>query len=199
MSEEEVLRIAVVAILGSAIGISGWHRRRARIEGGTISRSQESPFLILLRIVATLPILATVLAFVVHPPWMAFSQLALPRWLRWTGVASGVLAVPLVFWVVKSLGRNISETVLTKRDHRLVTEGPYRWVRHPLYGVGLLLLLGLSLITASWLLAAVTLLAALLILTVIIPREESALIETFGARYTEYQRRTGRILPIRPS
>jgi protein-S-isoprenylcysteine O-methyltransferase Ste14 len=47
-----------------------------------------------------------------------------------------VLTLPAALWVFSALGRNVSETVLTKGDHELVTAGPYRWIRHPLYTTG---------------------------------------------------------------
>ncbi len=46
---------------------------------------------------------------------------ALPAWIRWIGVIAGLLTIPAVPWVLGSLGHNVSETVLTKRDHQLVT------------------------------------------------------------------------------
>jgi hypothetical protein len=49
-----------------------------------------------------------------------------------------------------NLGRNVSETVLTKESHELVTSGPYRWIRHPLYTTGIALFVALGLIAANW-------------------------------------------------
>jgi hypothetical protein len=48
--------------------------------------------------------------------------------------------VPAAWWVFSSIGRNVTETVLTKADHTLVTTGPYRWLRHPLYATAAALL-----------------------------------------------------------
>jgi protein-S-isoprenylcysteine O-methyltransferase Ste14 len=48
-----------------------------------------------------------------------------------------------------SIGANISETILTKRTHQLVTHGPYRWIRHPLYAFSLLELFSLALLADS--------------------------------------------------
>ncbi len=101
----------------------------------------------------------------------------------------------LVYWVVASLGDNISETVLTKQEHELVVHGPYRWIRHPLYATGLLLLVSASLITASWFIGALTITAAAGIRWVVIPAEESALIAKFGDGYRDYMKRTGRLVP----
>jgi protein-S-isoprenylcysteine O-methyltransferase Ste14 len=103
--------------------------------------------------------------------------------------------VPLVVWTLRSLGENVSETVLTKENHRLVREGPYRWVRHPLYASGSLLLLGISLASAIWFLGIMSVLVILIFRWFIVPKEESALVAKFGDGYLEYRRRTGAMLP----
>ncbi len=71
----------------------------------------------------------------INPPWMAWSQVELPTGLRWTGVALGVISVGLIYWLFSSIGSGITPTVATRKEHVLVTHGPYHWVRHPLYTV----------------------------------------------------------------
>jgi protein-S-isoprenylcysteine O-methyltransferase Ste14 len=196
VDQEQVFRAWLAIILVLSVGISGYHRDRARRSGEAIARSNESGPLILARITITLPLLASIIAWLIHPATMAWSQFDAPLWLRGTGAILGAVAVPLVYWVVSTLGNNISETVLTKRDHNLVTRGPYRWIRHPLYAVGILLLAAAALLMASWVVVALTLLALLGIRFVVIPREEAALVAKFGNQYIEYRARTGRLLPI---
>ncbi|MBI3320029.1 MAG: isoprenylcysteine carboxylmethyltransferase family protein [Candidatus Omnitrophica bacterium] len=84
--------------------------------------------------------------------------------------------------------------VVTRKDHTLVTSGPYRYVRHPFYlsfGLGVL---GGSLAMANWfiLLTGVLPLGFLMARTRI---EEAKLIGRFGVEYQEYMRRVGRFLP----
>jgi protein-S-isoprenylcysteine O-methyltransferase Ste14 len=124
--------------------------------------------------------------------WAAFDA---PEWARLAGVGLGVLSIPSVYWVLTSLGKNVSETVLTKPGHELVTVGPYRWIRHPLYTTGLALLLAVGLMAANVLFLLFALLAAVLILSVVIPREEAALRDRFGDEYARYMERTGRLFP----
>ncbi len=90
-----------------------------------------------------LPLWLSVVAYVVNPKWLGWSALSLPDWLRWTGTALAILAVPGVFWTFRALGTNVSETYLTKPGQTLVTNGPYRWIRHPLYTTAVGLFLGL--------------------------------------------------------
>ena len=50
----------------------------------------------------------------------------------------------------------LPETVLTKADHVLVTTGPYRWMRHPLYAMGGALFVAVGLMSASWFILGVS-------------------------------------------
>ncbi|RIL12128.1 isoprenylcysteine carboxylmethyltransferase family protein, partial [bacterium] len=83
---------------------------------------------------------------------------------------------------------------VTRRHHTLVTTGPYRWVRHPLYSVGVLFMLGLSTLLGSWLIPvlAIPAMAGLMLRT---PAEEAGLVARFGDGYRAYMARTGRYLP----
>jgi len=104
------------------------------------------------------------------------------------------LCVPLIYWLFSSLGKNVTSTVAIRKDHALVTHGPYRWVRHPLYSVGFVAFTGFSLLAANWFILA-TLLLAFGVLMQRTPIEERRLIERFGDDYLEYMQRTGRYLP----
>jgi protein-S-isoprenylcysteine O-methyltransferase Ste14 len=103
--------------------------------------------------------------------------------------------VPVVYWVLTSLGRNISETYLTKGEHVLVSHGPYRWVRHPLYSAATLAFLGLGLLAANAVMLVMALVMIVAIALLVIPREEAELTGKFGPAYVEYMGRTGRLLP----
>jgi protein-S-isoprenylcysteine O-methyltransferase Ste14 len=150
---------------------------------------------LILRAVMTLPLLMAILLYAFIPEWMAWSTITLPVWVRWLGVGLGIACLPLIRWVFSSIGSNISETVLTKREHKLVTEGPYRWVRHPLYGVGLLEILALSLIAGNWFMALLWVIGVLVFRFIVIPIEEAKLIAAFDGEYERYRARTGALAP----
>ena len=44
-----------------------------------------------------------------------------------------VTACGLLVWTFRCLGKNLTDTVVTRQEHTLVMQGPYRWVRHPFY------------------------------------------------------------------
>ena len=119
---------------------------------------------------------------------------AFPDWLRWVGVGMAALSIPLAYWATRALGNNVTRTVVTRENHELITSGPYRWVRHPLYSVGILFFTGLILIAANWFMMVLVLLTFPMLI-IRLPKEEEMLIERFGDAYREYQRRTGRLLP----
>ena len=190
-----MFRWIVLVVFASNIAISAYYRRKARQSGETISRGEEGAFFVILRLVFALPLFLAIIIYVINPAWMAWSSVAVPVWVRWIGAGLGIAIVPLMYWVFSTIGRNISETVLTKETHELVTDGPYRWVRHPLYTVATLLLMSISLITANWFIGLMTVLAISMIVLVVVPREEANLIETFGDDYRAYKKRTGGLLP----
>jgi protein-S-isoprenylcysteine O-methyltransferase Ste14 len=190
-----MFRWLAVAILLGAVGTSGYYRRRARLGSETIARRREGGFFLALRALIALLLFLPVIAYVAIPAWMTWASFVLPEWIRWLGVVVGMLTIPAVSWVLRTLGRNVSETVLTKREHDLVTAGPYHWVRHPLYTTGLTLVVALGLMLASWFVLSVATVAALLIRLVVIPAEERALMAKFGDQYRAYRGRTGRLLP----
>jgi protein-S-isoprenylcysteine O-methyltransferase Ste14 len=174
--------------------IGVYHRVRAA-SGERLSRRDEGVFVMVALRLFGLVAWAALLTYMINPRWMAWSSLPVPTWVRYTGAALGVLIVPpLLFWVFHSLGRNLTDTVVTRREHTLVTHGPYRWVRHPFYGVGFLGLLAASLITANWFIA----LTGAVVIALLVYRtrtEEAKLIERFGDEYRAYRNQTGAFFP----
>ncbi|HEX6104919.1 MAG TPA: isoprenylcysteine carboxylmethyltransferase family protein [Gemmatimonadales bacterium] len=190
-----MFRWLILAVLLSALTVSGYHRARARQDGEPVARRREGPLFLVLRGVMALALFGGILAHVIRPGWMAWASFDAPRPLRWLGLVLGVLTVPAVHWVLGALGRNVTETVLTRERHELVTGGPYRWVRHPLYTTGLTLFVALGLMAGSWFVLMAAGLAFALLRLLVIPREEQALLARFGERYELYMLRTGRLVP----
>lgn len=188
-------RLAFVAVFATAIAISGVYRSRARAESETIPRRAEGTKAVLGRMLLALPLLVAILMYVFLPGRMSWASLDLPEGARWFGVLIGAITIPMLIWVFRSIGSNISETVLTKEDHELVKAGPYRWVRHPLYATGLLLILSLGLIAGSWVLIVLWMVGVVSFRFVVIPAEEAKLVEAFGDDYLEFMNSTGALLP----
>ena len=185
-------RILVLVILVSTIAIMLPHRLKART-GEKLDRRQEGAILIPLRLCG-LVAWTGILVYIIRPGWMEWSELELPAWLRWAGVGLGLSCLGLLYWTVSTLGSNLTDTVVTRARHTLVTNGPYRWVRHPLYLTALLLFVSLSLVSASWFLA-LAFSPAFVLLVIRTGKEEQKLAERFGDEYRQYTQRTGRFFP----
>jgi protein-S-isoprenylcysteine O-methyltransferase Ste14 len=190
-----MFRWLALVIVASVFAISAYHRRRARQTSETIARRREGALFVILRTVFALPLFAAVLAYLINPASMTWSEFGAPHWVRWIGVAIGALTVPSAWWLFRNLGRNVSETVLTKAHHSLVTTGPYRWVRHPLYATGGALLVAVGLIAANWFILLLASGVVVLVRVLVVPREEQELIAKFGDDYRRYRERTGGMFP----
>lgn len=149
MSDDNIFRWVMIAGLVTVLPVAVYHRRRS-MTSEKLDRRQEGWFiLLLLRPLGVIGMLGVV-AYLIDPTWMEWSSVPLPTWLRWVGVALGVLAGLLLVWTFRNLGRNLTDTVVTRKEHSLVTTGPYRWVRHPFYVSFALAMLASSLATANW-------------------------------------------------
>jgi protein-S-isoprenylcysteine O-methyltransferase Ste14 len=192
---ENIFRLLAGLIFFTAIGISSYYRRKADKDSGErISRKVDgTAFMNIIKIGGLLLWLSPFLYFI-NPAWMAWSKIGLPEWVRWIGVVIGVFCTLGIYWLFSSIGTGITPTSATRKQHQLVTSGPYRWVRHPLYTVGSSMFIALGLMADNWFIITLGMLA-FLAMAMRTPREEANLIEKFGDEYREYMRRTGRFLP----
>lgn len=189
-----MFRIFGIILFLSGFGIAFYFRRKSERAGEPVPFHEEGRFIMLSLRIAGLAMWLSVILWLINPRWMAWSQLEIPEFLRWSGVALGFVCLPLVYWLFSSIGINITQTVETRADHQLVTSGPYRYVRHPLYTVGIMMFFALALMAANWFIAVATSIV-LVMLLVRLPKEEAKLIERFGDDYRQYMQRTGKLLP----
>jgi protein-S-isoprenylcysteine O-methyltransferase Ste14 len=129
------------------------------------------------------------LAPVLRRPWLPESPIvaALAAVLCIGGVALAIMAR-------RALGANWSAQPSLQEGHELVTSGPYRHVRHPIYTGILLAILG-SVLTAAamWLVLFV---AAIAVFVYRIKVEEALMRQQFPDRYPAYQERTRALIPL---
>jgi protein-S-isoprenylcysteine O-methyltransferase Ste14 len=139
--------------------------------------------------------LAGILVYSINPHLMKWSALPLPFWLRWFGFFIGLAALIIFSWVLRSLGQNFSTTLTIKKDQTLVIQGPYQWVRHPMYTSFVLLWVGYFLLSTNWYIGLTGIVGFVWAIVVRTPKEEQMMIEQFGDEYIAYMKRTGRYLP----
>lgn len=194
MDDDQTFRIVLIVVALTVFPVMAYSRVRSQATGEKLDRWQEGRFILFtLRPVGVAAMLG-LLAFTINPSWMAWSSVRLSAWLRWTGAGFGVAAAGLLIWTVRNLGPNLTDTVVTRREHTLVTTGPYRWVRHPFYDAAGLAILASSLITANWFVSMTGGLAFILMI-VRTETEEKHLLARFGDSYRAYMERTGRFVP----
>ena len=106
-----------------------------------------------------------------------------------------VLGLVLAIWARVTLGKNWSVTVTFKENHELIVQGPYAFVRHPIYTGILFMFLGTALAvgTVGGLLSVPILFVSYWIKY---RKEEAFMIEHFGEQYREYMRRVRAIIPF---
>ena len=193
MSDDQLFRAILLAgfVVLTPVGI--YHRLKSRTDE-KLDRRQEGPFiLVTLRLLGIVGMLG-VITYLASPSWMVWAALQLPLWLRWMGVGFGIIAGLLFVWTLINLGKNLTDTVVTRKEHTLVTTGPYRWIRHPFYTSAALMVPASFFATANWFFLVVG--CVLFLLLVIRTRKEEAnLIARFGDAYRDYVKQTGRFLP----
>ncbi len=104
--------------------------------------------------------------------------------------------VSVIFWTWTqvALDTQWSAQLQLKKNHRLVTTGPYARIRHPLYTAMVGWCLSLALLTANWIFVAVCALSIGGLLWRV-PKEEQMMIKAFGEEYKAYMQRTRRFFP----
>ena len=194
MNLDATFRPLVVAGFFLVILIALPFRIRSQATGESLDRRQEGLAMMIGLRLGGVALWAGVIAFMIDPTWMAWSAMPLPVGARWSGVALTIVTALVLLWTLRSLGPNLTDTVVTRAAHTLVTRGPYRWVRHPFYDCMALFMLSISLMMANWFVIASGILTFAL-LAMRSHTEEQKLLERFGDPYRAYRASTGRFLP----
>ena len=193
MDSEWSFRIALAGLIVLFLPVGVYHRLKAAT-GEPLRRRDEGNFVMIALRLSGLFGMMAILTYLFDPRLMRWSQVALPAGLRWVGLPLGLMAEAWTFWMFRSLGANLTDTVTVREHATLVTHGPYRWVRHPLYLGVLLIMLASSLLTANALILSFGIVAVALLI-VRSGTEEAKLEDRFGAPYLAYRSRTGFLFP----
>ena len=127
-------------------------------------------------------------------PWLQHRLFSRSDSLDITAILITITGMLFAVWARIFLGRNWSSAPMIREQHELIRSGPYRLVRHPIYTGILLAMVGTFLANGK----VRGLLAVLLVWlgwTIKSRMEEEFMVRTFGARYEEYRRTTGALVP----
>lgn len=194
MNTELIFRIALAVIGTIYTVIRIYYTRLAMQADRNFFRPRRDIRQFVFGTLGFLNIVPTVI-YVVAPEQLVWAALPLPSGWRWLGVGLGLVGIFFLLWVHHTLGKNFSVPGVMKEKQSLVTIGPYRWVRHPMYTALFLVTLVYFLISSNWFIGLVWIGWIVGTVATMIRDEEAALIEKFGDEYRAYMQRTGRFLP----
>jgi len=119
---------------------------------------------------------------------------SVPVWLRSIGLVLSLAGIGLLVWTHEHLGRQWSADLVIQSSHVLITSGPYRWIRHPMYSALFAFFIGTALSSGNYLIEALSL---VIILNIFfrLPNEEKMMLEKFGDEYRAYAEKTGQFFP----
>ena len=105
-------------------------------------------------------------------------------------------ALVLFYATHKALGRNWSVTLAVREEHSLVTDGVYRFVRHPMYTAFWMWAIAQALTLQNWVAGPAGIIGFGTLYLLRVGREEALMRETFGATWDAYAARTPRVIPF---
>jgi len=103
------------------------------------------------------------------------------------------LGIAFAIWARVHLGKNWGMPMSLREGHALVTSGPYRLVRHPIYTGAIAAMLGSALVSPIWSVIFVLFTAYFVYSAT---REEKMMVQQFGETYRAYQARSKMLIPF---
>jgi protein-S-isoprenylcysteine O-methyltransferase Ste14 len=197
MQNETIFKIAF-GVLAISITSAMIHAnlRAHRAHGSPLVRAKnEYRPLLLVRLLFAIPVYAALIDWLVSLNKIPWSYMKMPEFMRWIGCGLVAVAGILFWWIHLTLGSNYRSTMGLHEKHTLVTQGPYRFVRHPTYVTFLVIPVILFLITSNWLIGSSSFVLFFILMVVRAPIEEKELINRYGDEYRLYMRRTNRFFP----
>jgi protein-S-isoprenylcysteine O-methyltransferase Ste14 len=183
---------SVVRVLGVAKGKKWWRRKDEVVE----SRGTGAEKLFLFFAFLGMQLIPFIYIF---SSWLNFADYQLPAGMSnlmgWSGCVVFAVAIWILWRSHVDLGRNFSPELKIREDHKLVTEGIFRYIRHPMYASHWVWALAQAMLLQNWI-AGLSMLGAIWPLySYRVTREEYMMCDRFGDDYRDYMGRTGRFFP----
>ena len=128
-------------------------------------------------------------------PVFSFAEYPLRAGPLAAGIACFVAGLWLFYRSHADLGTNWSITLEVREQHRLITHGVYRRVRHPMYSALLLYSVGQAFVIPNWVAGPSYLVAFGILYACRVGAEEAMMRDQFGGEYRDYSSRTRRLVP----
>jgi len=127
--------------------------------------------------------------------WLGFSDFGMPVWAGFIGTIVFIFALWLLWRSHSDLGRAWSVTIEVKAGQRLVSDGVYKHIRHPMYTAHLLWGVAQALLVWNWISGPASLVIFIPLYLLRVHKEEKVMLAQFGEEYKAYMNKTGRIIP----
>jgi protein-S-isoprenylcysteine O-methyltransferase Ste14 len=124
-----------------------------------------------------------------------FADYTLPSWVGWIGTILFACASWLLWRTHADLGKNWTPTLAIREEHKLVTNGIYRYIRHPMYASHILWAIAQVMMLHNWIAGYSFIIFMVPHYLLRVNSEENMMIKQFGDEYRDYMKKTGRILP----
>ena len=124
-----------------------------------------------------------------------FASYPLQTWQVFAGGLVFLAALYLFRRTHSALGRNWSVTLEVRENHALITDGIYRYVRHPMYSAFWLWAIAQAFLLPNWVAGFSGIVGFGTLYLIRVRPEEQMMLEAFGSTYAEYAERTGRVFP----
>lgn len=187
-----------VAAIIWAVGLVAWvvirapHQRRAR-KIRTVSDARTTADRAALG-AATVGLSIIPLIYVATS-FPAFADYGFKPWMGWVGLLVEAGFLSLFYASHKQLGKNWSVSLEIRDKHKLVTDGLYRYVRHPMYSSFWLWAIAQFFLLPNWVAGLAGLIGVAILYFFRVGKEEAMMRQTFGQAYDDYAARTGRVVP----
>ena len=186
-----IAKAVVLAATVVMLAVRAPHGRRSR--SVKVAKSHKTP------LETGLLVLAWVAFFVpliwIASPAFSFAEYPLRSGVLILGVMCFVLGLWLFYRSHADLGTNWSITLEVREQHRLITQGVYRRIRHPMSSALVLYAVAHALVIPNWVAGPSNLVAFAVLFALRVRPEERMMLEQFGDKYTAYMARTKRLVP----
>jgi protein-S-isoprenylcysteine O-methyltransferase Ste14 len=197
MSDQDTIFRIVLSLLFSLVIVVRRYfgQKSTSIPKEELKQDFDPPRLIAIQgIMLTISNLA-IIAHLLNPAWMAWSTINLPVWFGWIGAVLGILSTGLLIWTFLILDRYFFGGIKLRQEHQLVTDSPYRRVRHPMYTAFLAIGFSRVLLSGNLVISGIWLAGTLLVIATRLAAEVQMMLDKFGDAYKAYKQVTGRLIP----
>ena len=149
-----------------------------------------------------------IIMFLLHPFIMVFSFYEretlildfLPIWnnivVKYLGLGLLLVGISIEFISRRQLGKYGTTIIIIEDDHKLIMSGIYRYIRHPIYLGSIILFTSIGIVVGSLVITSIIFLFFSFLMKDRIDLEEQLLEEKFGEEYTQYKKRTKKLIPF---